>query len=359
LNWKRLLGLKFGELLGLDIGSSSVKIVQLARNGDKYEAVAAGRVQIESDGDKSAQAAEIRTVRAISDCCRQAGISNKYAVSSVCGPDVAVRYFKFPVIPDEELTSAITLEAEQVCPFGMEDSVLDYQIIPDQDDSVHGVLVAATNKVIRRKEKIMKEASLNPVLMDVDGLALLNCLSGYGCCQSNQAMAVLNVGSVYSTLVIADEKCVPFVRDTNHASTSVIKNLLQQTQLSRKQLDQILFGDDSDTSGSKDGAAAEAQGLVESSLEAACHDLIEDVTGTLRFYSAQRKTLFVEQIFVCGGFARAKGFIDILDRNLPAQAVLWNPFDKIPCRAGSGCNELLQKEGPSLAVAAGLAMRSV
>jgi type IV pilus assembly protein PilM len=357
LNWKRLLGLKFGELLGLDIGSSSVKLVQLARSGDGYETVAAGSVQIESDSDKSAQAAEIRTIRAITDCCRQAGITNKYTVSSVCGPDVAVRYFKFPAIPDEELASAIALEAEQVCPFGMEDSVLDYQIIPDEDDSVHGVLVAATNKVIHRKEKIMKEASLDPVMMDVDGLALLNCLSEYARCQSNHAMAVLNVGSVYSTLVIADEKCVPFVRDTNHAGTSVIKNLLQMTGLSRKQLDQILFGDDSGAA-SNEGNADEVQ-KVENSLEAACKDLIEDVTGTLRFYSAQRKTLFVEQIFVCGGFARAKGFIDILDRNLPAQAVLWNPFEKIPCRADSPCKELLQKEGPSLAVAAGLAMRSV
>jgi type IV pilus assembly protein PilM len=172
-------------------------------------------------------------------------------------------------------------------------------------------------------------------------------------------MAVLNVGSAYSTLVIADEKCVPFVRDTNNAGTSVIKNLLQKTGLSRNELDQILFGNDSDSAPKMDDVNSERQTLVETNLEAACKDLIEDVTGTLRFYSAQRKTLFVEQIFVCGGFARAKGFIDILDRNLPAQAVLWNPFDKLPCRTDSACKELLQKEGPSLAVAAGLAMRSI
>jgi type IV pilus assembly protein PilM len=353
------LGLKLGDLLGLDIGSSSVKLVQLTRNGDGYETVAAGRVQIEFNGDKNAREVEIQRVRAVTECCRQAGISNKYAVSSVCGPDVAVRYFRFPVIPAEELTSAIKLEAEQVCPFGMDDSVLDYQIIPDEDESVHGVLVAATDKVIRQKEKIMREASLNPVLMDVDGLALWNCLSEFGRCQTNQALAVLNVGNIYSTLVIADEKCVPFVRDTNNAGKSVIKNLLSRTGLSREKLDQILFGDASGSSGSNDNPDIESQKLVDSSLEAACQELIEDVTGTLRFYSAQRKTLFVEQIFVCGGFARAKGFIDIMDRNLPAQAVLWNPFEKIPCRADSTCKELLQNEGPSLAVAAGLAMRSV
>jgi type IV pilus assembly protein PilM len=350
LDWKKLLGLKFGDLLGLDIGSSSVKLVQLARNGKGYEAVAAGKEMIRFDGDNSVQAGEIRTVRAVTECCRRAGVQNKYTVSSVCGPDVAVRYFKFPVIPAEELPSAVLLEAEQVCPFSMEDSILDYQIIPGDGESIHGVLVAATNKSIRRKEKIMKEASLNPVLIDVDGLALFNCLSECEDCESGQAMAVLNVGNVYSTLVIAGEKCVPFVRDTGHAGTSITKDLLHRTRLGVKEVDGILFGDDEN---------AERRSLVESCLEAACEALVEDVTGTLRYYSAQKKTLFVEKIFVCGGFARARGFVDILDRRLPAQAVLWNPFEKIPCRGNSDCERLLQKDGPSLAVAAGLAMRSI
>ncbi len=349
LDLKRLLGLKFGDLLGLDIGSSSVKLVQLARDDKGYKTIAAGMLQIESDGDTSVQAAEIRTVRAITACCRLAGVQSKYAVCSVCGPDVAVRHFKFPAIPLEELPSAIALEAEQVCPFSMEDSVLDYQTIPNGDESIRGVLVAATNKVIRRKGKLVKEASLNPVLMDVDGLALFNCLSECGGCESDQAMAVLNVGHVYSTLVIADEKRVPFVRDTNHAGASITRDLLQRTGLSKKQVYEILFGDNMDVDGQP----------VLGNLEAACEALVEDVTGTLRFYSAQRKTLCVEKIFVCGGFARARGFVDILDRRLPAQAVLWNPFERMPCRGGGECEQLLKKEGPSLAVAAGLAMRSI
>jgi type IV pilus assembly protein PilM len=349
LDLKRLLGLKFGDLLGLDIGSSSVKLVQLARSDKGYETVTAGMVQIESDGDTSVQAAELRTVRAITECCRWAGVQNKYAVCSVCGPDVAVRYFKFPVIPAEELPSAVTLEAEQVCPFSMEDSVLDYQIIPNGDESIRGVLVAATSRVIRRKGKLVKEASLNPVLMDVDGLALFNCMSECEGCESGQAMGVLNVGHTYSTLVIAAEKSVPFVRDTNHAGASITRELLQRTGLSKKEVYEILFGDNADVEG---------QSVLEN-LEAACGALVEDVTGTLRFYSAQKKTLCVEKILVCGGFARARGFVDILARRLPAEAVLWNPFEKMPCRSTSGCEQLLKKDGPSLAVAAGLAMRSI
>jgi type IV pilus assembly protein PilM len=129
----------------------------------------------------------------------------------------------------------------------------------------------------------------------------------------------------------------------------ITKDLLQRTGLSKREIHEILFGDDTNS---------KEQSLIESNLEASCEALVEDVTGTLRYYSAQKKTLFVEKIFVCGGFARARGFVDILNRRLPAQAVLWNPFEKIPCN-DSGCAELLKKEGPSLAVAAGLALRSI
>ena len=350
MDWKTLLGFKLGNLLGLDVGSSSVKIVQLNRNEQGYEATGAARVEIETGSGDGAQANDIITVRAINECYRQARVSSKHAVCGMCGPDVAVRYFQFPLLPVEELPSAVALEAEQVCPFSMDDSVMDYQIIPDGNESIRGVLVAATNKVVRRKQKIVKEALLNPVLMDVDGLALLNCLTQCENCASDQAMAVLNVGSTYTTLVIAGDNSVPFVRDTTHAGASITKDIMQKTGLSRQRVSAMLFDDEG---GSQD------EPLLASALAASCEVLVEDVTGTLRFYAAQKKTLCVEKIFVCGGFARARGFVDILNSRLPAQTVLWNPFEKIPCRAGGSCEAMLRKEGPSLAVAAGLAMRSL
>jgi type IV pilus assembly protein PilM len=350
LDLKKILGLKFGDLVGLDIGSSSVKLVQLTRNENGYEVLAAGVVPIDTAGEKTPQAVELRTIRAITECCRAAAIQNNNAVGSVCGPDVAVRYFKFPTIPSDEVASAISLEAEQVCPFSIDDSVIDYEIIPDSSDTVRGVMVAATNKVVRQKEKLLKDASLTPVLMDVDGLALFNCLNETEDFASDQAIAILNIGHTFSTLVISGDNCVPFVRDTNHAGQSITGELLHSTGLSRKQVLDILFND---------GGDVEQQQLVEENLGAACEVLLEDITGTLRFYSAQKKTLFIEKIYVCGGFSQARGFVELLSSRLPAEAILWNPFEKMPCRGDSQCESILQKNGPSLAVAGGLAMRSI
>jgi type IV pilus assembly protein PilM len=191
--------------------------------------------------------------------------------------------------------------------------------------------------------------------MDVDGLALLNCMSECEDSDEGRATVILNVGSTYSNLVIAGEGVVPFVRDTSHAGSSIINQIAEQTQLSTDRITEIIFSQ----SGNEPSEESATGGLISASFEDACQSLIEDVTGTLRYYSAQKKSHFIEKILVCGGFARAAGFVEILDRRLPASAVLWNPFEKMNCSTVNGIEEMLKEHGPSMAVAAGLAMRSI
>jgi len=350
LNWKKLLKLDGGDVFGLDVGSSSVKLVQLERNDNGFTAVAAGKMSIEANESEEKIVRDLKAVRSINDCCKVAQVKSKYAVCGQCGPDVAVRYFKFPTIPDEEIPSAVALEAEQVCPFNVDEGVLDYQLIPGSSNSIRGVLVAATGKSVKRREKLVKEASLVPVLMDVDGLALLNCL--YECvgCENDQALSVLNVGHKYSVLVIAGQKTVPFVRDINHAGEKITSLLAEETHLNKNKISEILF----DNEGTEEESL-----LLQTSLEDACKVLIDDVKGTLRYYGAQKKLMQIDTLYVCGGFAQAKGFVETLNKNLPVKVVLWNPFDKIALKEGCSGENLLKTEGPSLAVATGFAMRSI
>ncbi len=349
MDWKNILKLGGGTVFGLDVGSSSVKAVQVRREGDTFKVVAAGKVDIGASEEEGVAAENIRTVKAIHESCDQAGIKNRYAVCSVCGPEVAVRYFKFPDLSADELASAIQLEAEQVCPFSLENAVVDHQLVPDGTGGRRGVLVAATNKVVNRVNRLVKEASYSPVLMDVDGLALLNCLNCSEGQEQGKAASILNVGNAYSNLIIAGENSVPFVRDCTYAGKSIMTSLHKQTGFELERLLNILFHDDN----------FEEQQLLNSALEIACEGLIQDITSTLRFYSAQKKELYTEKIYVCGGFSRAKGFVEILNEQLPATVVLWDPFEKIECDSNCVGKELIEKEGPTLAVAAGLAMRSI
>lgn len=338
------------ETIGLDVGSTSVKIVQLKRNGGTFKVTAAGKASIENGSDNGKHNHNVQAVKAIIDCFEQAGAQSRFAVCGVSGPEVAVRDFRFPALPMEEIAGAVHLEAEQVCPFNVAESVVDYQLLPNGKESVRGVLVAATNKLIEQKDKLVKEAALTPVLMDVNGLALSNCLEVCEGFESGKASAVMNVGNTYTTLTIVGEGSIPFVRDTSHAGNSITKKIVQQTKMPVEQVSQALFSEQGDS---------EQSVLLKNGLETACESLIDDITGTLRYYTAQKKSYYIDKVLVCGGFARAKGFVDILDRRLPAEAVLWNPFEKIGSETDGAVESFLQENGCEMAVAAGLAMRSV
>jgi len=375
---KRLLDFGKGDVLGLDIGSFAVKIVRLRKDDAGYVVTGAGIANILPSED-SDNHRKIDTVKAIRQCLQLTGIKTELAVCGLSGPEVAVRDFEFPLLPPEEIEGAVLLEASQVCPFNSGDSAVDYQLISDGDDKTRGVLVAATNALIKSRIQLVEEASLKCVLMDIDGLALLNCFNGAlngnqksqsGSFKSKtlepsvptpaetsngvgQAVAILNVGSSYTTLAIMGDDGWPFIRDITYAGDDIIKQIATENGMSTEAVKGILSGD-----------SAPAKTQFYDSLKKACQKLIVDVAETFRYYAAHEKSTLVDKILVCGGFALAKGFVELLNSRLSAEAVLWNPFDKIRCDAG--CNprgiiqkNILQKNGPAMAVAAGLAMRSI
>jgi type IV pilus assembly protein PilM len=347
LNWKKLLNIEDTQVIGLDIGSSAVRMVQMRKDDAGYVVTAAGMAEIASGMDS---VREQNTLRAIDECLLTSGIKTRQAVCGICGPEVAVRYFSFPSsLPLEEVSGAVLLEAAQVCPFNIDDSAVDYQLMPNGDDSSCGVLVAATNKLIERKRQLAKDASFDCVLMDVDGLALLNCFSEYEKTETGRTIAILNIGSSYTTLTIMGANSLPFIRDIAHAGGAIVKEIAAANGLPMEAVKKVLSGN---------ANPAEPKIEIRGSVEKACQKLIADVNDTLRYYTVQEKSAVVEKIFVCG-FALVKGFVEILDRCLPAKTELWNPFDKIPCDGDQNCREVLQKNGPAMAVAAGLAMRSV
>jgi type IV pilus assembly protein PilM len=350
-DFKRLLRIAPREVLGLDVGSSAVKIVQLRKKDNSFTVTAAGIVQIDrTEKTPPDDAEDANTVTAITQCLESTQIQSRFAVCGVCGPEVAVRYFNFPALLVAEVEGAVLLEASQVCPFNVDDGAVDYQLIPDGDGSMQGVFVAATNKLIEEKSRLAQSASLETVLMDVDGLALLNCLAQYHHGQGGKTAAVLNVGSTCTNLAIVGENGLPFIRDIAYAGDDIVNEISSETGSPPDTVRKTLAGTD-------DSNQNKLQ--IDDSLARACQKLISDVNKTLRYYTAQEKSAAVDQIFVCGGFALVKGFVQTLESRLDAKVLLWNPFDKIKCDADNDCRKMLQKTGPALAVAAGLAMRSI
>jgi type IV pilus assembly protein PilM len=333
------------EILGLDIGSFSVKAVRLRKDESGYSVAAAGITEVAvSEGDNN----HLNTVNAIRECFELVGGRTKLAVCGLSGPEVAVRDFEFPSLSASEIDGAVVFEASQVCPFNAAESVVDYHLISNEDDKTSGVLVAAMNTLVTNKANLAKEAALKCVLMDVEGLALLNCFNGLAENSDKSTIAILNVGNSRTTLAIMGVNSRPFVRDMTFAGNDIIKLIAADKSMSTEDVRRILSG-----------KSKNAQAELNDSLGKACKQLIVDVSNTLRYYATQEQSTRIEKIFVCGGFALANGFVELLNSRLRIEAVLWNPFENISCDTEPQFGEICGEKGPALAVAAGLAMRSV
>ena len=350
LSWKQLSKLGKRPVVGLDIGSSSVKMIQLQKDDSGYSVTAAAIVDIVDEDEAGGKGEDVKITKAIHRCVQLSGVQTNLAVCGVCGPEVAVRHFEFPLLPQEEIPNAVLLEAKQICPFIIDDGTLDYQVIPDGENRIRGTLVAATNKLIKKTNQLAESASLINVLMDVDGFALLNCFKACEKSSDGRTTAVLNVGRFCTTLAIIGNDGLPFVRDLAYAGKNIVECMAAEWGVPAKEADKLLSGG---------GDPGRIKFDLDSSLQKACRKLIVDVTETICYYDTQRKSGAVEKIFVCGGFSLVKGFVELLKTQLHAETVLWNPLDKLNCYGTVPCADLLREKGPAMAVAAGLAMRSI
>jgi type IV pilus assembly protein PilM len=352
--------LKNLEVCGLDIGSSAVKLVALRKNSNGYIVTAAGISQITKTNNDS----QSGILNAIEDCIASAKLrtkekfKTKLAVCSVSGPEVAVRDFEFPPLPEAEVEGAVFFEASLVCPFNVEQASVDYQLLSEESSNpqnyaevspkTRGILVAATNNLLTARTRLVKEAGLKCVMMDIDGLALLNCFHNLTGQKNNATTAILNVGGSCTTLAIMSNSGWPFIRDINCAGDYIINAIKEGSDISSQEIINNLFND-------PDGRGAE----IDNRLESSCGKLAADIAETLRFYAAGEKSTPVDKISVCGGFAPARGFTELLSRRLGVKVSLWNPFDNMQCSVSDKCRDIVTKTGPAMAIAAGLAMRSI
>jgi len=350
------------QTFGLDIGSYSVKVVQLRKEKSGYIATSAAESLIASNGetDQSRDTGEI--LDAIKSGISTSQIRSKYAVCGVCGPEVFIKSFKFPPLSSKEIEQAIMLEAEQSVPFDIEHSVVDYNLLPGTDQSaeirseggrgpdLQGILVAASEALVRERRQVTKKASLSCALMDVDGLALLNCFLETEALAGDQTVVILNVGRYYSNLVFIRKGLPPFLRDLPHAGEEIVQELARDLNEPAEAVDKMLF---------KAETSNPSENSITANLSKASQKMISDITETMRYYNIQHKIKKVDRVLLCGGFSLAREFDRILDNHLTAEVELWDPFTRIRWGEATIGQELLKHSGPAFAVAAGLAMRTL
>jgi type IV pilus assembly protein PilM len=340
--------------VGLDIGSSAVKAVELKPAGKGYKVAAYASEPIPPD---SIVDGAIMDGAAVVDAIRRAfdsrGIKTREVAASLSGNAVIVKKIAMPAMTDAELSESIQWEAEQYIPFDIQDVNLDYQILNRTDvggkSTMEVLLVAAKKEKIADYTGVIGQAGRTAVVIDVDAFALQNAYEvNYGV-EPGAVVVLLNVGASATNINILDGDQSVFTRDLSTGGNAYTEALQKELNLPFEQADQL-----------KRGLAVDGVSFDDAKpvLRAVSENVMLEVQKTFDFYRASAASDRITRIVVSGGASRAEGFTEMLAERFQAPVEPFDPFKKVAFDAGKfklDASEI----APTAAVAVGLALRRV
>jgi len=345
---------KSKPVIGLDIGSSAVKAVELrpaGKGGYKVAAFASEPVPPEAivDGTIVDGGAVAGAIRRIFDSKRFKG---RDVVASLSGNAVIVKKIALPVMTPAELDDSIQWEAEQYIPFDIQDVNLDYQIL-DPEPGANGrqtmdvLVVAAKRDRITEYTDVIRQAGRNPVVVDIDAFAVQNCYeANYGL--DPGVTVLLNAGaSSMNVNVISGEQSL-FTRDISIGGHEYTDAVQREFNLSFEQAEAAKRGHPPDGVPFDD---------VLPVLRTVTEGVLLEIQKTFDFFKATTGLDRIDRIFVCGGTSRVDGFTEALEERFGAPVTRLDPFRAVEFDAARFGIADPADVAPTAAVAVGLAMR--
>lgn len=339
-------------LLGLDIGSSSVKAAELKKAGSGYELASLG---IEALGPDTVVDGAIMDSNAVSFAVNSIvegnKIKTKHVATAVAGHSVIVKRVAIPASSEAELASSISLEAQQHIPFEIDDVNLSYQIMgvgPTGND-MDVMLVAVKREKISNHTRVLTQSGMTPRVVDIDAFALQNVFEVNYDPPPESTIALLNIGASLMNINIVQAGVPLFTRDVSVGGN-------QYTDMLQKELD--LTFDDAEAL--KRGKELEGVSLdtVKSHIESVTELLVLEVRKTFDFFRATTSAEQIQQIYVAGGTARVEGMLESLREEFDTPVEELNPFQKIGYNPSRFDPTYISEVAPRMAIAVGLALRS-
>lgn len=368
---KKLPFFKPPEIVGMDIGSYSVKMVHLKEEKGKWSLLKFANVALAADGsDPSAISPQERKnlqVAALKRLVAQTQLKLKDVCTSVSGNAVIVRYVKFGKMTAEQLEKAIPFEAEPYIPFAMQDVNIGFQILGDVHEEgatkMETILVAAKKDIIQMRIDVLQEAGLRPAIIDVDSFAIENALTlaraGAQAVSEPQTALCVNIGTATTNISIVENGTSRVVRDIFVAGGAFSKAIQKQTQCDAKTAEakKLQFGILA-TAEEKEKTLSEGkeENLAMSSvLSGTAKELLSEIQRSIDFYQAQGQERTVHKAILCGGGSQLRGLDKYLQEALRIPVEILNPLKAVATEAQLAMDPTLNL--PAFAVATGLAVR--
>jgi type IV pilus assembly protein PilM len=343
-------------MLGLDISTSSVKVIELSqtKGGYRVDHYAAEPMPQNAISDKTIVDIDV-TGDAVRAAVKRSGSRNKLAAVAIGGASVITKLIALPAgLSGKELEEQIELQADQYIPFPLEEVSYDFEVQgpSESDPDMVDVLIAATrSENVEHRQAVLEAAGLQAKIVDIESDALENAcgllthqMPDNGL---DQTIAVVDFGATTTTFSILNDRKVAYTRDQAFGGRQLTEEIMRAYGLSFEEAGKA----------KKEGGLP---GNYEAEiLEPFIDDMAQQINRSLQFYlsSGSGSSGHLDQVIVCGGCAAIPGVDQMIQERLDVPTVIGNPFGEMKLSSRARAQNV-EKDAPALMIACGLALRS-
>ncbi|MDH3492393.1 MAG: type IV pilus assembly protein PilM [Acidobacteriota bacterium] len=343
------------SVAGLDVGSSSVKVVELDGKVNNLNLVSLGFENLPDDTVVDGQIMELNAVsEVIQNVCTDHKINANQVVTGVSGHSVIIKNIVLPPMSRDELEESIDWHAEEHIPYDLSDVSLDYHITAEDEEATSVMIAACKRERLDNIKQAIQLSGKNPVVIDVDTFALQNCYEVNYQPDPSQVVTLLNIGASTMNVNIVQGTQSLFTRDITVGGSQFTDILQKSLGYSFEQAEAV-----------KRGVAEAMENVEEKSIEPLMNNVTEmvamEIQKTFDFYraTAEDDELVVDKILISGGGSKLVGLSEDLASKLEVPVEVLDPFRQIKVDTRKFDPDYLSEIMPEMAVAVGLAIRGV
>jgi type IV pilus assembly protein PilM len=346
--------------VGLDIGSSSVKVILLREHRRRGHLVYA----LQSFGMKPLPPEAIvdgalmnstAIVQAIQELMAELRVKQRDVAIGVSGHSVIIKKIAMPRMTQEELEESIQWEAEQYIPFDVKDVNIDTQILTPEANDATGqmdvLLVAAKKDMINDYTTVVSEAGLSPVVVDVDAFAVQNMFDMNYQAPPGETVVLINAGASVVNINIVSHGTTTFTRDVTIGGNQFTEEIQKQLNVSYEEAEALKCG----------GGRYDSDAVVPQEVERVISGVAEQVAGeiqrSLDFYAGTAADAHFTKVYLSGGSAKIPALFKTIEARVGVPVEILNPFKSIEIDSRKFDPAFIMDVAPMAAVAVGLALR--
>jgi type IV pilus assembly protein PilM len=338
---------KSSNCVGLSIGASSVKVVQISKKKTGYTLEHFGMASmLEGTSENRDIINSTSVVEAIQAALAQAKISNKDMCSAVTGSSLIIKTLSLVIGDEKELKDQVFWEAEQYIPFDMSEVVLDYQIIKKRGTQYDVILVAVKKNFLDQYMQAINDAALQPKIIDTEAFALQNAYEANYPTTNTEAMLLADIGALSTKIIVVAGGLPLFIKDAPFGGNSITLEIQRELRVSSADAEALKVSENLPRE-------------VAEVLMRMAQVMSTEVKKTIDFYTASSIGPPIVGVLLSGGGARSPGMTKMIEDSIGIPCSLLNPFQRVQGNSKNFSAEFLSSIAPEAVIPLGLAIRGM